>query len=423
MSNILYCIPNFFRSGGTETRFLSEARNFHGRNKKTYLLVRKNFFDKDMYSSLFNELNVTCLEFDFGEYGNIKDTISLVSFIIETIQSFKIGYVFANYNHTIFASSIACHITHTKLICTYHISDKIHSSKKFEDYFFNYYILPKSNLNLCVSKEVYQQKKSYGTDNCIYAPNLIDKNIFHKKNDTNANQFYWTIVSRLDANKLPGILAFIDLLVSHKNIMLKICGDGNAKQELESYISDKNMTDRVDFLGTVSQKVVATTMQYSLGVAGVGRVVIESAMLGKPTVILGYERATVKGLLSKSNIETFGSANFTGRNYSSKIPEDLFDIDYIQKHLEELDGLSRYFQDHFILDEGSYLDLVFEDDGSFYKNEFLYTFYSELTLYQSSITESIWRSGLVKNNIFRRLMLSPKYYSFKKEQAWNYFGA
>jgi glycosyltransferase involved in cell wall biosynthesis len=116
------------------------------------------------------------------------------------------------------------------------------------------------------------------------------------------------LVSRLDARKTAGILPLLEQLRALPALRLDIAGEGERRVQLEQAIAALDLGGRVRLLGLVTE--VRPLMSSYDCILGMGRVVLEAAALGKPTVCLGYEGP--KGVVDAAFLKRSAAVNHAG---------------------------------------------------------------------------------------------------------------
>ena len=115
--------------------------------------------------------------------------------------------------------------------------NKVCNSVKNLDYF------------VLVSQELYNDYKCLLNNincKCVYIPNMIENKQYNISNLKNNNL---VTISRLSPEK--GLFDLVDVieLIENKHIKLNIIGDGQLKNELQNYIRNKKLEDKIDLLG------------------------------------------------------------------------------------------------------------------------------------------------------------------------------
>jgi hypothetical protein len=150
------------------------------------------------------------------------------------------------------------------------------------------------------------------------------------------------VVSRLDYEKIPGIIDFINLASQTGLGKVRVAGDGNAKDFLIESLTNSGLLHTVELLGF--QTEMKDLISKSKGVAGMGRVVLEGLSQDKPVILIGYNN--VKGLLDSSLFLKAAAFNFSGRNLPDIDASVLkFEIQKIDS--AEISRLSRYLKENY----------------------------------------------------------------------------
>lgn len=156
--------------------------------------------------------------------------------------------------------------------------------------------------------------------NINYLPNPIDENFWRTGKIENTD--YALIVSRLDKEKTKAVDSAIEKL-KKADIRIVIAGDGSEKKSLEEKHKD------IQFVGFKFGYELKELMEQAAFVCGMGRVVLESLFLSKPTVLLNYE-----GNMTLIDDNTFKEAEKFNFNGSNMIEEENI-LEKLKSILEE----------------------------------------------------------------------------------------
>lgn len=136
--------------------------------------------------------------------------------------------------------------------------------------------------------------RQFVTDKWSYLPNVVSEKFFQQPlNATTAsNDFTFLSVCFLNANKKIDILlrAFSIVCEQLDNVKLQIGGDGPEKAKLESLVINLNLSDKVNFLGSLERDAVVRTMSSCNALVSAsefetfGVVIVEALALGKPVI-------------------------------------------------------------------------------------------------------------------------------------------
>lgn len=179
---------------------------------------------------------------------------------------------------------------------------------------FRRLVLPHSGLVVCVSDEVATLARIAGTASAtIVLPNPVRLGGVAQRKRPESGPLRILCASRLDSEKVPGIVDFLTKLPRNLDWQVDVYGSGDAQVELGAYVEASDVSDRVAIQGW-SFDLAAAVTSYDL-VAGMGRVVIEAAVADVPVVLLGYDG--VKGLLDRDNFQSAAYSNFSGRGLAT----------------------------------------------------------------------------------------------------------
>lgn len=159
--------------------------------------------------------------------------------------------------------------------------------------------------------------------------NPLDLSVFAEVNDALPQNREWALVSRLDEDKMGGLVCFIkwlpDLPIEH----LHIYGNGNSESELEELCASVGVSDRVTFHGYQAcwEREIATNV---FGVVGLGRVAVEGLALNRPVILLSQESnpcGVVDGpLFEKSHDSNFATTGISRLRSSEALSSQLLEV-------------------------------------------------------------------------------------------------
>ncbi|MGE0807710.1 MAG: glycosyltransferase [Burkholderiaceae bacterium] len=200
-------------------------------------------------------------------------------------------------------------------------------------------LLPRAAQVICVSDEVRMRVQAHvGADRLMLLPNSVDIERFASSAGLAASADpeasadppasvdpaasadpRWLVAGRLDEDKMPGVLRFIDVAERAALPGLAIAGDGNAAGRLDDCLAGRQFPHGIERLG--HRDDLHRLMPRFAGVAGMGRVVLEAAAANRPVILLGYDGP--KGLVDAALFERAARANFSGRGLPAIDAEQL----------------------------------------------------------------------------------------------------
>jgi hypothetical protein len=330
-------VSEIFEIGGLETHIRGEITALTALGWEVHFACGNRFIDDlmpDCVASISPNLNL-----------NPDDTISGITDSIEKLREIirenNIQYVHAHPFTSFFPAQTAAELENVKFIITLHGPASLCSyNGPIYDFLFNQVTLKSSQLVVCISEEVRQLASPYVSKQNLYLqPNAIS---FPDKIGSSDSGENWLVVSRLDYEKIPGILDFINLASEAGLGKVRVAGDGNAKDFLIESLTNSGLLHTVELLGF--QTEMKDLISKSKGVAGMGRVVLEGLSQDKPVILIGYNN--VKGLLDSSLFLKAAAFNFSGRNLPDIDASVLkFQIQKIAS--DEISGLSRYLKENY----------------------------------------------------------------------------
>src|SRR5690606_35099665 len=157
-------------------------------------------------------------------------------------------------------------------------------------------ILPHADLVLVVSSETQSLTESFVIPERLRLQNNVVPLFSEPAKWVGAKaETGWLVVSRLDSIKIVGIEDFVEKAVKSGVSHIRIAGDGEGRAVLSKRLQTKQLEHYVEFLGI--RHDIETLMRESVGVAGMGRVLLEGLSLGLPVLLLGYDG--VKGCVDE----------------------------------------------------------------------------------------------------------------------------
>jgi glycosyltransferase involved in cell wall biosynthesis len=150
--------------------------------------------------------------------------------------------------------------------------------------------LNEANLLIATSNSLKETLYDYGFSNTEVIHNPVDTDLFKIQEKQSVSETK-TILAVGRLVKQKGFDILIEALNSvNSNVRLRIVGEGAERNKLEKLASEKNVIDRISFLGVLDRKQVAREMQnadlYVLSSRHetFGNVLLEAMVCGKPVV-------------------------------------------------------------------------------------------------------------------------------------------
>ncbi len=306
--SILIVVENFL-NGGLETHIEGEIRQLIKRGWEVHVVAGN-------YGGGLDELNISSLNTSIPvrrgmTVNNLKQAVNEIE---EIINKNKVSIVHAHPFLSELPSVIAAARQNVPCVTTLHgpasVSD--YNNNLLSD-LFSVVIMSESSAVIAVSEETADLVRQIGINkNLVVIPNAVSvcRTLW---SEDKARVDHWLICSRLDNLKVVGVKEFISQ-ASQNGISVSVAGDGEALDSLKKWCNEQGIA-KIEFLGHVNnpQRLMR---QYS-GVAGMGRVVLESLICGCPTCLVGYDG--VKALIQNVDILDKASlANFSGRNFDNE---------------------------------------------------------------------------------------------------------
>jgi glycosyltransferase involved in cell wall biosynthesis len=163
---------------------------------------------------------------------------------------------------------------------------------------------------LCVSEEVADEARALQPRARIHLlRNPVDLSLVRPASASAGGD--WALVGRLDHDKVPGMMHFIDLMSLARPLgRIRVFGRGESEELLKDWVERGGHCHTVSWEGFKADLPAQLTHGFA-GVAGMGRVLLEAAALNLPFILVGYDGT--KGLVSLGELEGLAARNYSGR--------------------------------------------------------------------------------------------------------------
>lgn len=304
--------------------------------------------------------------FKFSYYDTLKDICDDTERLVEIIKIEKIDLIHVHPFFSFFAALFASQITKTKLIYSYH---GVLSFNFLETTTAAAIFKYAAEINAIaqihsVSEAGIKCFENIGYKNAVFMPNPIDLNKFESIKYINNKK--WALFSRLDNDKLPEIKLF---LLNKDNFGIEfvdIYGVGANSEELATFISDNNLSNKVFLKGFCNNLCNTLNNSYN-GVVGIGRVVLEGLAMGMPVFFIGYGKISGfinKELYSKIKLANFSNYNINHTNFD--FPSDL-EISQIQQDVKNNLSIESVMKHYVLSLQSAYSSFVENFSNLFYE--------------------------------------------------------
>lgn len=207
----------------------------------------------------------------------------------------RIGSIDVVHAHSFKYAGYGCTKVFNKLpvVVTEHSTAIVNNQLKKYDINYLVYTIKNSQSFICVSSFLKNKVIDITniTDNIVVIPNIVSS-VFKYNNNNNNGDFIFCSVSNLIYRKRVKLLieAFYKSFRNHKNVYLKIAGDGDERELLSNVINELGLQDRVCLLGQLDRDHIVKLYNNSNAFIMVsasetfGVVYAESLMCGLPTI-------------------------------------------------------------------------------------------------------------------------------------------
>ncbi|WP_051618135.1 glycosyltransferase [Desulfofundulus thermocisternus] len=301
-------VTEAFEFGGLETHIRGEIKELSKYGCRVHLACGHRFREDLIPSSIASVSSGLAL----GPDATMKDLVNTVEALDSLIVEHNVQVVHAHPFTSMFPALIASEKRQLPCVLSLHGPASLGDCYgPYYDFLLRSVILPGASMVIAVSEEVLSLVLPYVSANkVVLIPNAVALNDYPVCEFRSPFDAPWLVVSRLDAFKVKGIIEFIRYARKAGIKGIKIAGDGPARTSLEDMLRNEGLQNYVNFLGFRTD--ITNLMHDCSGVAGMGRVVLESLACGKPVCLVGYDG--VKGLVDKQLFDRAAKFNFSGRN-------------------------------------------------------------------------------------------------------------
>lgn len=296
-------ISESFNNGGLETQIKTYYENLPQNIQMVFA------FGKYSKKIILENAKIYT-NFHFSYSDTIKEFCEDVDNLVKIINEEKIDVIHVHPYYSFFASFFASQLTHKKLIYTYHGASSFNFLNTTISSILFYYSIESNCIAniLSVNSEGIDCLKNLGFKNCNLLVNPVDLKKFPVANIQNNGK--WAIISRIDEDKIEEIKQILLKMNNYKIKSIDVYGDGSSLDELEKFIKNCNLSKRVFLKGYASNIFNVVNNKYN-GIIGIGRVVIESIVMGYPTIIIGFNK--INGFIDTNMFEILKENNFVNK--------------------------------------------------------------------------------------------------------------
>ncbi len=356
--NILMCLE-FLDIGGVETAVVTLCKGYIRAGHKVYVAAKNGMYAKELERI---GVEVLYLEHKIRNYFRLDKKQQLIDFCKEKeiteihIHQYpcimywlpvcmELDLPYVAYAHSIVPGAIDWF---TKEFPTYRLALPI--------FFEN------ASKIVCIAESTKQEIEDIyhlGEDKYIIVSNSLNMEDFPAgKIPEQLSTF--GIAARFSEEKVSSIKHGIDLfeaycLISNdKACKLLIAGDGQEKKNLIKYVSSKKLTDKVEFLGRVSNM---PEFYKKIDVfIGVDRCILEAIACKRLSIISSYTDSM--NIITKENIEEASNQNFSGMNLEND-----------NTVLEKLQKIDKKEYKKITEDNYNFINSKYNVDNNLYKYE------------------------------------------------------
>ena len=345
----LFVVPSLSK-GGAE-RVVSLLASEISRNNDKEVIVVTHFKTSNDYI-VDKKVKIICLsnlyEEDYRKKINFLYLIKLLHRLRKKILEEKPTYIIPFLWSTCIRVDIAltCSKYKSNVIQTVRNNPNIYPEK------YRNYLVKKSFLTIVQNKEQKDYFPSKIEKKIKIVPNPVSNDVFEIKRDNSYNPFIIIGVGRLENQKNFKLLidSFNIVQKDYQNIILKIYGDGSQREELQGYIQELNLSEKITLCGR-KERIDEIYKDANL-------FILSSSYEGMPNTLI---EAMGSGLIcistncptGPSDIIKNGENGFLIENGSKDEMVKL--ITYVYNHYYSLNNVSKnakkYIEEHYSLNK------------------------------------------------------------------------
>ena len=303
--NILVVSDNFTK-GGLETRIATFWQSLKKDNKVWFCFANyedRGLIDDDMVFKGFN----------FAFHETIAELKEDVDRLVDIIRKKKIDVLHVHPWFGLYAAYFAASMTGVKVVYTYHaVSSLNYNGNMYNELFMQEIITNAVSYVFCVSHQGLKAMQSinYPRVSLLYNPIVMER--FQELSPAGSRK--WALVSRLDSDKAPSVIRFLEILPELEIEEVDIYGDGDSAHIIKEAVDKINK--KVVLYGYCDDVIERLSTGEYDGVIGQDRCAIEGLALGLPVLLIGFGKAI--GLIDNRTYKAVSRSNFAPENLREK---------------------------------------------------------------------------------------------------------
>ncbi|CBL44277.1 hypothetical protein HDN1F_06940 [gamma proteobacterium HdN1] len=325
MKKSLLIVVEQFVTGGLETHIRTEATALMAAGWEVHLATGQHCNHNMLPSGLASVHTGLSLQPEADTTGLLDAAQSLR----EIVREHAISHLHIHPFSCIIPAIMAAEQEGIAYALTLHGPSSFSGYGPFYEFLLRNVVLPNCGLTTVVSPELMALASPCAAPNTlVYLPNavafgdeLIDEASPRSTRSPSTSDpcsqaaSRWLLISRLDAQKAPGLREFIQKAATAGIANITVVGDGPAAASLQEWVQQEAQAGRLPSSSTVyfagAKSRITEDINAHTGIAGMGRVVLEGIAHHKPVMLVGYDG--VKGLLDESFLSQAANTNFSGR--------------------------------------------------------------------------------------------------------------
>lgn len=308
-------VSEFFKMGGLETQILGLVRHVKREGHRVSFVVGANSRSHPLQELIGDQI----LQIEIPPVMSGASTMTLVDNIAAFCRDQKCELLHLHPFVTLPLGSLVAARLGLPFVVTLHGPASLDLEYGLPYRFMlDQMVLNSANKVFCVSTETMNKLVDMQPSApACHLPNGVDLQKFCCSQQVNVNG-EWAVVARLDEDKIPGIQHFLDTFFTLSRFDIgggiRVFGDGGSREVLEQWLAHRPYVSRVKIEGHCDCLESVLCRGFA-GVAGMGRVVLESGAMGLPVILVGYDG--VKGLVQRAEMDYLSECNFSGRGLTT----------------------------------------------------------------------------------------------------------
>lgn len=306
--NSILIVSEAFTAGGLETHIRGEIEYLSRQGWSIHLACGEQF-SVDLLPEVTTSVRPGLL---LGPNATLAELKKGILDLRELMRTLRVDIVHIHPYTSLIPAAIAAEAEGIPSVITVHGPSMMDGTYgPLFDFLLDHIVLPSARHVFAVSEEVRALLSPFlDSHRLTVLPNSVLLTNWEESPQAGCREdACWLVASRLDHAKLPGVIAFVQMAHAAGIPRIEVAGDGPARGDLQIALRDAGLDEFAALIGFKAD--LPALMRSYAGVAGMGRVVLESLAAERPTCLIGYDG--VKGLVTPRLFEHAAWSNFSGR--------------------------------------------------------------------------------------------------------------